>query len=200
MSVADSSAQGADFDFIDRIKYEDEVNEMHAALDPRIHAYMRNAHLLPAREEFATWRWYVRVLKLFERAPTKLPMHRFLPTIEQRWANAETLMNWKLRCDARRRERYRNSTYDPAAAQALRNEIELVATALDGELNTLLNIAGFNLGQLVAAGRLEFDVVARELTQAALDNLYPMARMRRERLPERAIEDGMRHPRYRKDD
>jgi hypothetical protein len=86
-------------DFVARLKHDDEINEMRAALDPRLHSYMRNAHLLPPREEFATWRWYVDVLKMFERAPTKLPMYRFRPTAEQRRLNAETLMAW----DAARR-------------------------------------------------------------------------------------------------
>jgi hypothetical protein len=84
---------------------------------------------------------------------------------------------------------------DSYVQKALDDEIEAVATAPDGALNTALNTAGFNLGQIVATGALDFNTVCRELTHAARGNGYPAKRLRSEGLPERAVHDGMEHPR-----
>lgn len=81
------------------------------------------------------------------------------------------------------------------AQKALNNETEAVRTAVDGKLNDTLNIAGFNLGQLVGAGTLDFNLVCSELRQAAITNGYPAKRLKSEDLPERAVRDGMERPR-----
>ena len=78
---------------------------------------------------------------------------------------------------------------------AFDDEIEAVRTAPDGDLNNRLNTAGWNLGQLVADQVLDFETVRRELYDAARSNGYPARRLRSEDLPDRAIRDGMEHPR-----
>lgn len=78
---------------------------------------------------------------------------------------------------------------------ALRLEYDNVATASIGTRNDVLNTAGFNLGQLVAAGELELDVVERELTRAAIQAGLTRRELKQWRLPRRAIEDGMGTPR-----
>lgn len=79
--------------------------------------------------------------------------------------------------------------------QALSNEAEQLRSARTGTRNDILNTAGFNLGQLVGAGGLEFDVVVRELTSAALDAGLTRGELKQWDLPERAIRDGMAKPR-----
>jgi hypothetical protein len=160
-------------------------------LDPS-QPYMRNAHLLPPREEFSDVDRYVRVLKLFEQAPaTQVIFYRFRPTLAQRRANANVLAQWEA-AQGKTRTSHHDSSYIQTAFD---DEIEAVRTAVDGDLNTTLNTAGYNLGQLVGAGALDYDTVERELTDAALANGYPAWRLKREDLPGRAIHDGMKHPR-----
>ena len=102
-------------DFIDRIDYGNEIERIRILLD-RSHTHMHNAHLLPPPEKFASVDWYVQVLNLFERAPAaKLKIYRFLPTLEQRHANGEELMEWNA---AQRRSR-RSPTDDDRAKRAL---------------------------------------------------------------------------------
>jgi hypothetical protein len=78
---------------------------------------------------------------------------------------------------------------------ALRLECDNVSGASIGTRNDTLNVAGFNLGQLVAAGELQLDVVERELTSAALQAGLTRNELRQWKLPRRAIEDGMGSPR-----
>jgi hypothetical protein len=78
---------------------------------------------------------------------------------------------------------------------ALRLECDNVSGASIGTRNDTLNVAGFNLGQLVAAGELQLDMVERELTSAALQAGLTRNELRQWKLPRRAIEDGMRSPR-----
>jgi hypothetical protein len=78
---------------------------------------------------------------------------------------------------------------------ALRLEYQNVSTADSGTRNHTLNTAGFNLGQLVAVGELEFDVVVRELTSAAIQAGLTRTELKRTDLPERAIRKGMGSPR-----
>jgi hypothetical protein len=102
-------------DFPDRIHYDNEIVRIRALLD-RSHSYMRNAHLLPPRDEFVSVDWYVQVLRMFERAPAaKLKIYRFLPTPEQRRANGEELMEW----DAAQRRSRSLPTDDGRSKRAL---------------------------------------------------------------------------------
>lgn len=57
---------------------------------------------------------------------------------------------------------------EPYALKALANEIEAVSTAAPGTRNHTLNVAAFNLGQLVGAGHLQATTVIQNLTVAAL--------------------------------
>jgi hypothetical protein len=81
-------------DFKDRLDARDAA-ERERELTDRSQPYMRHAHLFPPRSEFETLEWYVAVLKLFDRAPTTLPMYRFNPTLEQCRHNGEVLMRWE---------------------------------------------------------------------------------------------------------
>ena len=67
-------------DFIDNVRRLNPPIREYALLH-RNQPYMRNAHLLPPSEEFSSVDSYVKVLKLFERAPvTEVYFYRFLPT------------------------------------------------------------------------------------------------------------------------
>ena len=55
------------------------------------------------------------------------------------------------------------------ARAALESEVENVRTAKVGTRNNTLNVAAFNLGQLVAAGLLDEEEVKRELAKAAIE-------------------------------
>ena len=82
-------------DFIDNVRRLNAAIREYALLH-RNQPYMRNAHLLPPSEEFSSVDSYVKVLKLFERAPvTEVYFYRFLPTLAQRRANAEVSANGK---------------------------------------------------------------------------------------------------------
>lgn len=116
------------------------------------HGYMRNAHLLPPRDEFETLGWYVAVLKLFERAPASLPMYRFMPTLAQRRHNAETLMKW----EAQQRHSHASVRGDTGTDRRLTgwlenaflNVIEDVRATPGGERNTRLHWAARRLAEL----------------------------------------------------
>ncbi|OMC44099.1 hypothetical protein A5745_16825 [Mycobacterium sp. IS-2888] len=94
---------------------------------------MRNAHLLPPRDKYATLDWYFAVLKLFDRAPDTLPMFRFNPTLAQRRRNLDTLLTWEATerhshgADIDKRlagwldNAYRNIINDVASARSGRN-------------------------------------------------------------------------------
>lgn len=56
---------------------------------------------------------------------------------------------------------------EPYAAGALTRELERLSRAVEGERNIVLNGAGFNLAQLVAAGALDGQLVRHELTRVA---------------------------------
>jgi hypothetical protein len=82
-------------DFVDQLLALKESDRAAELLDAS-HSYMRHAHLLPPRQEFATVDEYVRLLKRFERAPaTQVSFYRFLPTMAQRRANADVLARWE---------------------------------------------------------------------------------------------------------
>lgn len=81
------------------------------------------------------------------------------------------------------------------AHQALTNEYRAVADASKGTRNDTLNTACFNLGQLVAAGSLDYDAVVRELTDAALQSGLTAAELKSWDLPARAVKAGMKTPR-----
>lgn len=82
-------------DFVENVFRLYEAKRERELLDRR-QPYMRNAHLLPPRDEFASLDWYVHVLKLFEQANTELGgIYRFLPTLAQRRSNGEKLMDWE---------------------------------------------------------------------------------------------------------
>jgi hypothetical protein len=82
-------------DFVDQVLALRESDRIAELLD-RSNDYMRNAHLLPARDEFETVDEYVRLLQRFQRAPaTQVSFYRFLPTPNQRRANADVLARWE---------------------------------------------------------------------------------------------------------
>lgn len=78
---------------------------------------------------------------------------------------------------------------------ALKLEYSNVAGADEGTRNHNLNVAGFNLGQLVAAGELDYGLVVRELTSAALQAGLTERELKRTDLPQRAVRKGMGSPR-----
>ena len=54
-------------------------------------------------------------------------------------------------------------------AKALKDEIDAVLATTEGGRNDRLNTAAFNLGQLVAAGKLDYGTVYQELHRAGVD-------------------------------
>jgi hypothetical protein len=87
------------------------------------------------------------------------------------------------------------SNLDPYVQAAFDDEIEAVRTASEGNRNPTLNTSAFNLGQLVGVGALDFDTVCRELTYAAKQCGLSARELRQTDLPQRAVRDGMSHPR-----
>jgi hypothetical protein len=79
---------------VDRLKADDEAQRERELTSPT-QTYMRNAHLLPPREEYATVDWYVTVLTLFQRAPANLKIYRFSPTRAQRRISLDELLEWE---------------------------------------------------------------------------------------------------------
>lgn len=77
----------------ERAEWE-EGQQLRKGLDPS-HSYMRNVDLVPPPEEFETGREYIKVLRLFERAPaSEVAFYRFNPTLQQRRLNAKVLAEW----------------------------------------------------------------------------------------------------------
>jgi hypothetical protein len=74
---------------------------------------------------------------------------------------------------------------DAYGAAALRDEVRIVATAVEHTRNDTLNRAAFKLGQLVGAGQLEPDTVSAALAEAAAQAGLP------EREASRTIRSGM---------
>lgn len=110
-------------------------------------SYMRNARLLPPRNEFETLDWYVAVLKLLDRAPATLPMFRFSPTLTQRRRNLDTLLTWEAA------ERHsRGADIDKRLAgwldNTFRNVVNDVANAPKGTRNSRLCWGARRLAEL----------------------------------------------------
>lgn len=74
---------------------------------------------------------------------------------------------------------HRREDTDAYAHTALERETAAVATAPEGTRNHTLNVAAFNLGQLVAAGALQPRQVEQALTTAAQSAGLPIAEIRR---------------------
>jgi putative DNA primase/helicase len=78
---------------------------------------------------------------------------------------------------------------------ALERECQEVATTAEGARNNRLNVAAFNLGQLIGGHELTRSTVERELYQAALRSGLPETEI--ERTMRSGIEDGIQEPRSR---
>lgn len=75
---------------------------------------------------------------------------------------------------------------DAYTEKALRDECELIATAVDGDQNNTINAAAFNIGQLVGAGALSESEARQALLSAARAGNHPEGRARP------TIESGLR--------
>jgi hypothetical protein len=132
----------------------------------RISSYMRNAHLLPPREEFDSEAEYVRLLKFFETTPTTtVGFYRFQPTPEQRRMNARLLVSM-----APRRTTYTTNGDGSGAVKSLLARAEFVAETGNGNRNRALNWAAYRSREDVAAGRITKTQVVQELYQASRAN------------------------------
>jgi hypothetical protein len=89
-----AQATTRDDDFIANVQAAHTAERERELTDPA-QPYMRNAHLLPPRDEYESVDEYVRLLERFARVPaTEASFYRFLPTIAQRRANAAVLAQW----------------------------------------------------------------------------------------------------------
>jgi len=82
---------------------------------------------------------------------------------------------------------------DAYGAAAVRAEVDALAQSVEGERNQRLNRAAFNLGQLVAAGALQRDVVESALEEVALQT--GLERPETQRTIRSGLEAGFRRPR-----
>jgi hypothetical protein len=82
---------------------------------------------------------------------------------------------------------------DAYGAAALRAELEMLAHAVEGERNQRLNRAAFNLGQLLAAGALQREMVESALEEVALQT--GLQRPEIHRTIRSGLDAGCRRPR-----
>lgn len=85
-------------------------------------------------------------------------------------------------------------SYDTYTEKALQDECDAIATAMDGEQNNTINVAAFNVGQLVGAGALSESEAREALRSAARAGNHPESRA----LPtiESGLRAGMAEPRH----
>jgi hypothetical protein len=151
-----AQATTRDDDFIDICKRHKEA-EREAELTDPAQPYMRNAHLLPPRDEHESVDEYVRLLERFARVPaTEVSFFRFNPTLAQRRANANALAEWQ--AALRKSRRTAGSATLAAYVQAtLDGCAEDIAAAPIGAGNHEINRKAYKLGAYVNVGLLTRD-------------------------------------------
>lgn len=115
-----------------------------------------------------------------------------LPEALRRKDAAEAARQRAIAPAQRPRSRPKSKSMGGYAQQALSNEMDTLRKTGKGRRNEQLNIAAFNLGQLVQPGGLTFEEVRVGLTSAALYTGLKQSELDRWDLPDRGIRDGMK--------